>query len=144
MKPRLIIPRSQTVGDAGMRTNTESLAEESPGTSTNEEIGPFRDIPSWIWAIFLAAWAVVFGLFVLFFTTDGGATFAVTIATLFAAMAFGLPMAMAGQSRCRDRECGDIIQTRSGPLSASAAAVQIVLIPIAAAIGLTALITVAM
>jgi hypothetical protein len=107
----------------------------------NSNIGPFQDIPRWIWTAFLALWSAVFGIFVLFFATDAGAIFAITIAALFAVMAFGLPLALAGLSKSGDHACGKIIQTRSGPLSAQAAAAQILLIPFAAVIGLTALIT---
>ncbi|HEU5483205.1 MAG TPA: hypothetical protein VFU80_08975 [Sphingomicrobium sp.] len=125
-----------------MRTDGERFGLES-GTASTGDTPPFRDIPRWIWVAFLCAWASVFGLFILFFATDGGARFAVTIASLFALMAFGLPMAMAGLSGSGDHKCGGIIQTRSGPLSAKAAAAQIVLIPFAAVMGLTAFIALA-
>jgi hypothetical protein len=107
----------------------------------SSNMGPFQDIPRWIWTAFLALWSAVFGIFILFFATDAGAIFAVTIAALFAVMAFGLPLALASLSQSGDHECGKIIHTRSGPLSARAAAAQILLIPFAAVIGLTALIT---
>ncbi len=112
--------------------------------STPEKIGLFEDVPKWIWAMFLSGWVTVFGLFVLFFTRDAGAIFAVTIAVLFAMMAFGLPMTMAAQSKCAKHDCKGVVHTRSGPLSTRAAAIQIALIPIAAAIGLVALITLAL
>jgi len=105
--------------------------------------GPFQDIPKWIWAIFLCGWSAIFLLFVLFFATDGGAAFAIAIDLMFLCMAFGLPLAMAAQGRCDGYECKEVIQTRSGPLSQRAAAVQIALIPIAAAFGLTAFILLA-
>ena len=105
--------------------------------------GPFQDIPRWIWTIFLCGWSAIFLLFVLFFATDGGAAFAVTIAVMFLCMAFGLPLAMAAQGHCDGYECKQVIQTRSGPLSQRAAAVQIALIPVAAAFGLTAFIILA-
>jgi hypothetical protein len=107
----------------------------------SSNIGPFQDIPRWIWTAFLALWSAVFGIFILFFATDGGAIFAVTIAALFAVMAFGLPLALAGLSKSEGHECGKIIQTRSGPLTSRAAAAQILLIPMAAIIGLSALVT---
>ena len=105
--------------------------------------GPFQDIPRWIWTLFFCGWSAIFLLFVLFFATDGGAAFAITIAVMFLGMAFGLPMAMAAQGHCEGYKCERVIQTRSGPLSARAAAVQIALIPIAAAFGLTAFIVLA-
>ena len=86
--------------------------------------------------MFLCGWGAIFLLFVLFFATDGGAAFAITIAVMFLFMALGLPIAMAAQGRCDGYKCPPLIQTRSGPLSQRAAAVQIALIPIAEAIGL--------
>lgn len=107
------------------------------------EVGLFRDIPRWIWITFLSAWAVLFGLFIVFFTTNAAATFVVTIATLFGLMAFGLPMILAAQSRCEGPECEGLIHTHTGPLKVGAAAAQIVLIPIGAVIGLIAFIMLA-
>ena len=105
--------------------------------------GPFQDIPKWIWTIFMCGWGAIFLLFVLFFATDGGAAFAITVAVMFFFMAFGLPIAMAAQGRCDGYECQRVIQTRSGPLPQRAAAVQIALIPVAAAMGLMAFILLA-
>jgi hypothetical protein len=90
--------------------------------------------------MFLSAWALLFTLFILFFTATPEAAFVVTVAALFALMAFGLPMAMAAQGRCEGHECGGIVHTRTGPLSVAAAGTQIVLIPVAAVIGLSAFI----
>ena len=104
------------------------------------EPGPFQDIPRVIWIIFLSAWAVLFTLFILFFAVTPEAAFVVTVAALFALMAFGLPVAMAAQGKCDGHECSRIVQTRTGPLSVAAAGAQIVLIPVAAVIGLTAFI----
>ena len=106
--------------------------------------GPFQDIPQRVWIMFLSAWACLFTLFVLFFAVTPAAAFFVTIAALFALMAFGLPCAMAAQGRCEGGECKGIVHTRTGPLSVAAAATQIVLIPVAAVIGLTAFIALAM
>ena len=108
------------------------------------EIGLFQDVPKWIWTTFLSAWALLFGLFIVFFTTNAAAAFVVTIAALFGLMAFGLPMTLAAQRKCGDHECRGIVQTHTGPLSAGAAAAQIVLVPIGAVIGLIAFITLAM
>lgn len=90
--------------------------------------------------MFLSAWALLFTLFILFFTATPEAAFVVTVAALFALMAFGLPVAMAVQGRCEGYECSGIIHTRTGPLSVAAAGTQIVLIPVAAVIGLSAFI----
>lgn len=110
----------------------------------NSDFGLFGDVPRWIWRLFLSGWAMLFGLFVLFLATDAHAAFAIAIACFFALVAFGLPLSLAGQSRCADHECDGIIQTRTGPLSVGAAAVQIALIPIAAAGGLLAFIILAL
>lgn len=108
------------------------------------DIGLFQDIPRWIWRVFLSAWAMFFGLMILFFATDAPAIFVVTIAVLFGAMAFGLPMAMAAQSKCANYDCKGIIGTHTGPLGVRSAGVQIVMIPIAAVIGLTGFIILAL
>ena len=119
--------------------NAEIAPVEEPA-----EPGPFQDIPRSVWTIFLSAWGVLFAMFVLFFAVNAAAGFAVTIAALFAIMAFGLPRTLAAQGRCEGHQCGEVIQTHTGPLSVAAAGLQIVLIPIAAVIGLTAFIVLAM
>jgi len=106
--------------------------------------GPFQDIPQGIWIIFLSAWAMLFTLFILFFAVTLAAAFVVTVAALFGLMAFGLPAVMAAQGRCEGHECRGIVHTRTGPLSVAAAGTQIVLIPVAAVVGLTAFIAFAM
>lgn len=116
---------------------------EANSASPPDRPGPFQDIPKWIWSIFLCGWGAIFLLFVLFFATDGGAAFAITIAVMFLFMAFGLPIAMAAQGHCAGYECERLIKTRSGPLSQRAAAVQIALIPVAEAFGLMAFIILA-
>lgn len=104
--------------------------------SSAAEPGPFQEIPGWIWRAFLSAWATLFGLFLIFFTTNPSATFMVIIAALFAVMAFGLPLTLAAQSRRAGYKCKTVIHTHTGTLSVAAAAAQIVLIPIGAVIGL--------
>ena len=69
-----------------------------------------------------------------------GDDFVVTIAALFAMMAFGLPSVMAALGRNEDHRCGKIVQTHTGPLSIAAAGVQIAAVPVCAIIGLTAFI----
>jgi hypothetical protein len=132
-------------GVATGQTDDDLLPDEAGAADewTSEVSAPFRDIPRWIWTIFLIAWATLFLLFPLFFATDSGAAFAVTIAILFAGMAFGLPIAMTAQApRTDGRRTGPIV-TRSGSLSQGAAATQILLIPVAAVLGLTAFILLA-
>ena len=83
-------------------------------------------------------------LFILFFAVNAAAAFVVTISSLFALIAFGLPSLMAALGRCEGHQCGDVIQTYTGPLTVAAAGVQIALIPIAAVIGLAAFIGLAL
>ena len=107
-------------------------------------IGLFADMPRWIWTSFISAWALLFGLFALFFAINARAEFVIAIVGFFGLMVFGLPKALAAQMRCKDHECRQIIQIRTGPLSVGAAATQILLIPFAAVIGLAAFITLAL
>ena len=125
----------------GKSANTDTEEVTDPSKLRNP--GPFDDIPRWIWTGFLGGWSAVFGLFVLFFMTDLEAGFAVAVATMFALVAFGLPMTMAALGRGEAPLRRGVIQTRSGPMSEGAAAVQIALIPIAAAIGLVGFILLA-
>ena len=81
---------------------------------------------------------------ILFFATDAAAIFVVTIAVLFGAMSFGLPIALAAQSKCANYDCKGVVHTHTGPLSVQSAGAQIALIPIAAVIGLAAFIMLAM
>lgn len=122
-------------GPALSETRTD-LARDNDPVPTDP--GPFQDIPKAIWSIFLSAWALFFILFILFFTTTPAAAFVVSVAALFGLMAFGLPAVMTAQGRCEGHECSGMIHTRTGPLSVAAAGTQIVLIPVAAVIGLTA------
>ena len=117
--------------------------QETPAAPA-PEIGLFQDVPRWIWATFLSAWAMFFGLMIVFFATDSAAIFVVTIAVLFGAMAFGLPIALAAQSKCANYDCKGVIHTHTGPLGVRSAGAQIALIPVAAVLGLTAFIMLAM
>ena len=108
-----------------------------------QEPGPFQDIPRPIWIVFLSAWAVLFSMFVVFFTVNAAASFLITIAALFTIMAFGLPAALAAQGKCEAHRCGKVVHTHTGPLSIRAAGAQIAAVPICAVIGLTAFIALA-
>jgi hypothetical protein len=116
--------------------------QDAPAKPT--EVGLFQDIPAWIWRIFFSAWATIFLLFVIVFTTNASATFVVTISAFTGLMMLGLPVTLAGLTRQRNVKCDRVIETHSGPLSQGAAAAQIVLIPIGGVIGLTAFIILAM
>jgi hypothetical protein len=119
--------------DPKLRHDTDQLAP-APGTSPG--VGLYGDIPGPIWIAFLSAWALVFGLFVLFFSTDGKATMMVLTASFFALMTLGLPAALGTVAAGETREWPRVIVTHSGPLPVWAAAAQILLIPVAAVIGL--------
>ena len=135
-------PRAMA-GSRGTAVETEPAADASPRSGLGEP-GPFQDVPPWIWKVFLSAWGLLFVLFGLFFTVNAAASFVVTIAGLFAVMAFGLPCVMAASGRCEGHRCGPIVDTFTGPLNATAAGVQIALIPVAAVFGLCAFIALAM
>jgi hypothetical protein len=107
-------------------------------------IGLFQDIPSWIWKVFLGAWATFFALMFVFFATSPMALFMVTVAGLFALMTFGLTRALAAQSRCEDYSCTGAIETHTGLLSARDAGVQIALIPVAVVVGLLGFVVLAL
>lgn len=98
--------------------------------------GLFRDIPSWVWRIFLAAWASFFLLMFAFFARSIESTFVIVVSILFAMMAFGLPLSLASQAQLRPRGPCRVIDTHTGPLDSAAAGVQIALIPVAVVIGL--------
>ena len=104
----------------------------------------FGDIPGAIWTAFLSAWAMMFLLFLVFFATDGPAALAVVTASFFGLMTLGLPAAMCGHSAKAPRSWPRVIVTGSGPLPTAAAATQILLIPVAAEIGLTLFIILAL
>lgn len=99
--------------------------------------GLFGDIPRSIWAAFLSAWALLFGLFLIFFTRDGPATLAVVTASFFALMLLGLPATLGAQANASRRGRSRAVITRNGPLPIRAAATQILLIPVGAVIGVT-------
>lgn len=105
---------------------------------------PFGDIPRPVWIGFFSAWATLFALFVLFFAKDGRATIAILTSCFFALMILGLPAALAAQAKAPPRPWPRTIRTRSGSLPTGAAAAQILLIPVAAVIGLIAFIILAL
>jgi len=125
----------------------EPVADQKQKTAVAAPVaaaaGPFQDIPREIWIVFLTCWATLFSLFVLFFATDRSAAFAIVISVAFMLMAFGLPISLAAQGRRPDYECPRMIQTRSGSLTAWEAGAQIVSIPAAGVIALTAFILLA-
>ena len=104
----------------------------------------FGDIPSGIWIAFLSTWALLFGLFLLFFATDGPAALAVVTSSFFAMMLLGLPTALGAQAKSTRPVRSRIVVTRNGPVPVGAAAAQILLIPVASVIGVTAFVLLAL
>lgn len=100
---------------------------------------PFSDIPGWIWTGFLGGWALLFGLFVVFFANDGRSTMMVITACFFALMILGLPAALGMQTEATKSPSDGMIHTQSGSLPVGAAATQILLIPVASVFGLLVL-----
>jgi type IV secretory pathway VirB2 component (pilin) len=122
-------------GDQDQRAKAPKIADD---------VGPFRDVPRGIWRLYLGAWAIVFGLFILFFTADSRSALMVVTATFFGLMLLGLPAATAAQSKTSDGECNGTVQTYTGPVSTFQAGIQIALVPIAAIIGLLGFVLLAM
>lgn len=104
----------------------------------------FGDIPSGIWIAFLSTWALLFGLFLLFFATDGPAALAVVTSSFFAMMLLGLPTALGAQAKSTRPVRSRIVVTRNGPVPVGAAAAQILLIPVASVIGVIAFVLLAL
>ena len=104
----------------------------------------FGDIPTAIWTAFLSAWALLFGLFLVFFATDGPAAIVVVTSCLFALMLLGLPAALGAQVKSTPRARSRIIVIRNGPVPVVAAATQILLIPVASVIGVIAFVILAL
>ena len=116
-----------------LREDADQLAS-APASSA--EIGLYGDIPRPIWIAFLTTWAIVFGLFVVFFTANGPAALMVVTASFFALMTLGLPAALGSVAPGPYRPWSRVVVTHTGSLPIRAAAVQILLIPVASVIGL--------
>ncbi|HET7605259.1 MAG TPA: hypothetical protein VFK28_04225 [Sphingomicrobium sp.] len=127
-------PAPELLHDDDQRTAAPAM----PDTSV------FGDIPSSIWTAFLSAWALLFALFLVFFTRDGQSTLAVMTSSFFALMLLGLPAALGAQAKPARRARSRVILTHNGPVPITAAATQILLIPAASVIGVTALILLAL
>ena len=119
-------------------------ADQLTSAPVERKASPFSDIPRPIWIAFLLAWASLFGLFLVFFSTDGPARFAILTACFFVFMILGLPAALGAQGESPSRPWPRTIKTGSGSLPVGAAATQILLIPVAAVFGLIAFIILAL
>jgi hypothetical protein len=129
-----------------MRLDPDLLddADQLAAGPAKHEPSVFGDIPHAIWIAYLSAWALLFGLFLLFFTGDGQAALAVLTSSFFALMLLGLPAALGTQTRAAPRGLPRTIVTRSGVLPVASAATQILLIPLAAVIGVAGFVLFAM
>jgi hypothetical protein len=125
--------------EIAMRLIPELLddAEQRTAEPAMHDASLFTDIPRAIWIAFLSAWALLFALFLTFFTRDGPATLAVLTSSFFALMLLGLPAALGAQAGSPRHKPSRVIVTRNGPLPVRAAATQILLIPVAGVIGVT-------
>jgi hypothetical protein len=129
-----------------MRHIPEILVDDEERTSPPQALptSPFGDIPKFIWTAYLSSWAVLFGLFLIFFAADGPSTISVVTASFFALMLLGLPAVMGLQTRREDGPSKGMIETHTGPVPVAEAATQILLIPVGAVIGLAILIVIAL
>ena len=123
-----------------MRPISEIRVENDELTSAPLPPSPFSDIPGPIWTAFLGAWALLFGLFVVFFAADGPSTMVVLTACFFALMILGLPAAMGAQTGAPKRQWNGRIITHTGSIPIGAAATQILLIPVASVFGVLCLV----
>lgn len=129
-----------------MRHAPELLHDQDQRTAgpAMPAVSLFGDVPTAIWTAFLSLWALLFGLFLVFFTNGGPATLAVLTSSFFALMLLGLPAALGAQTSTGKRLRSAIVVTHNGPLPVGAAATQILLIPAASVIGVTGFILLAM
>jgi hypothetical protein len=129
-----------------MRHIPEILVDDEERTAPPQPLpaSPFGDIPKFIWTAYLSSWAVLFGLFLIFFAADGPSALAVVTASFFALMLLGLPAAMGLQTRREDGPSKGVIETQTGPIPLREAATQILLIPVASVIGIAMLIVLAL
>ena len=125
-----------------MRPISEIRVDQDELTSAPAPVraAPFSDIPGFIWKAFLGTWALLFGLFLVFFSTDGPATMAVVTACFFAIMMLGLPTALGAQTHTVRPRSNGMVETHTGTISVRAAATQILLIPVGSVLGLVTLI----
>ena len=125
-----------------MRPISEILVDDDERTSAPPTLppSPFSDVPGPIWIAFLSAWALLFGLFLVFFATDGPATMVVVTACFFTLMMLGLPAVLGAQGHPAERRREGVVETHTGTISVTAAATQILLIPVGSVIGLATLI----
>ncbi len=101
---------------------------------------PFQDMPQWIWKLFFASWLALFAAFVITFGVSGNVRFVLGVIAAFATVFFVTPLVLLRLtrrgSRTQFRAPGRHVDLLDGRCSQTEAAVQIVLLPIALAVGL--------
>ncbi len=117
---------------------------ERPSASTGEQ-RPFQDMPPWIWRVFFAAWAALFGTFVVTFGVSNEVRFVLGVVAAFAAVFFVTPLVLLRMTRRTKsvtlkphRRQIDILNGRCSDVEA---AVQIALLPVALMLGLIVIAT---
>ncbi len=128
----------RTDAELDMRLDPELLndADQLRRGPAMHEASLFTDIPGAIWTAFLGAWALLFGLFVVFFSGDGKATLAVVTSAFFATMILGLPASLASLTDHPARKWPRLIVSDRGSVPVWAGAMQLRLICVAVVCGI--------
>ncbi len=107
---------------------------------------PFAEIPKGIWQLFAAAWALFFGSLWIAFGGQAGSAFMVAVATGFALIYFLMPNVLVRQARRGVPSPAKIrvVETSTGRISVVEAAVQILMLPVALAVGMAVIVLVIM
>lgn len=95
------------------------------------DVHAFDDLPSGILGAFVGSWAVLLGLFWVFFAQGSAAQFALVIVTFFVLMFFAVPAIMIGQVVPKSKSEPGSINVHTGVLTERSAAIQVLLIPAA-------------
>lgn len=101
---------------------------------------PFTDLPGGIWFALLAVWVAFFATLWWIFGGSSEGAYMVGVATVFGVVFFAVPVSMYRVARRpgHQRVTG-LVETLTGQLTAGAATVQIVLVPLAVTLGLIAM-----
>jgi hypothetical protein len=103
-------------------------------------------LPNGLYAIFLACWAVLVGVFVMVFTGNPEAFFNVGIAFFTGVMFFGLPLVMSRVGKNERPAAPALVSflrgefaTLTGPISGFEALIQVILVPACLSLGAIAI-----
>lgn len=127
------------------RVEKPDVAPGSDGSARGASV-PFSEIPKVIWRLFGVAWALFFASLWIAFGGRMESAFMVAVATGFAIIYFLMPYLLVGQARrgvqppARPR----FVETSTGRISVAEAAVQILMLPIALAVGMAVIVLVIM